>query len=82
MITSFEKSTIKDLRLLKGMTQLEFARLVGTSRQVLAMWENGDGMPSMESLIRVSNATGTPISHFFNESEPCVHHTEQQGGHE
>ena len=82
MITSFEKSSIKDLRLLKGMTQLEFARLVGTSRQVLAMWENGDGMPSMESLIKISNATGTAISHFFNENDVSVHHTEQQEGGE
>lgn len=82
MKTEFEKSTIKDLRALKGMTQLEFARLVGTSRQMLAMWENGDCKPGMDSLLKISNACGVSVSHFFNETEPCIHHTEHQEGGE
>jgi len=78
MKTEFEKSTIKDLRDLKGMSQLEFARLVGTSRQMLDKWEKGDCKPGMDSLLKISNACRVPVSHFFNENDACVHHTEQQ----
>ena len=78
MKTEFEKSTIKDLRDIKGMSQLQFARLVGTSRQMLDKWEKGDCKPGMDSLLKISNACAVPVSHFFNEIDVCIHHTKQQ----
>jgi len=80
MKTEFEKSTIKDLRDIKGMSQLQFARLVGTSRQMLDKWEKGDCKPGMDSLLKISNACNVPVSHFFNQNDVSVHHTAPQEG--
>ena len=78
----FERSTIKDLRLLKGMTQLQFARLVGTSRQMLDKWEQGDCKPGIDSLLKISNACEVTPEHFFVENDVCIHHTNCEACHD
>lgn len=41
---------IKELRLQKGMTQEDFADVLGLSQQTIAMWENGKSSPKIDAL--------------------------------
>jgi transcriptional regulator with XRE-family HTH domain len=73
----FEKDTIRDLRLQKGMSQQAFARAIGTSRQMLDRWEKGDCMPGVGSLTKICRAFGITIDFFFTENDVCTQHKEK-----
>ncbi len=45
---------IKQLRKLSGMTQEQLAEKLNVSRQALSKWENGAGMPDLESAVKIS----------------------------
>lgn len=45
---------IYQLRKLSGMTQEQLAEKLDVSRQTLSKWENGAGMPDVESIVRLS----------------------------
>jgi len=51
------------------MSQLKFARLVGTSRQMLDKWEKGDCKPGIDSLLKIINACRVPVCYFFTEND-------------
>ena len=42
---------LKDLRVEKGLTQAELAKLTGISQAGIAKWETGDRKPSIDCLI-------------------------------
>ena len=65
MKTRFKRSAIVELRNSLNMSQLQFARAAGTSRQMLDKWEKGDCNPGIESLLKIINAFDVPISYFF-----------------
>ena len=45
---------IKALRLAHGMSQVEFARLVGVTKQCVSNWENDNVLPSIEMLVKIA----------------------------
>lgn len=45
------KDILKDLRLEKGLGQVELAKEIGVSKGVISLWENGLREPNMYSLI-------------------------------
>lgn len=45
------KDILKDLRLEKGLGQVELAKAIGVSKGVISLWENGLREPNMYSLI-------------------------------
>ena len=47
---------IKRLRISQGMSQVEFASLVGVTKQCVSNWENDNVLPSVEMLIRIAEA--------------------------
>lgn len=51
---------LKELRLEKKLGQIELAKLLGVSKGVISLWENGLREPSMSSLILIAK--------FFNIS--------------
>ena len=63
----FANKRIKELRENLGLNVLQFARLLGTSRQIVFSWEAGDTMPNLASLTNICNKTNTPESYFFVE---------------
>ncbi len=45
------KYNLKELRLEKGLGQVELAKEIGVSKGVISLWENGLREPNMYSLI-------------------------------
>ena len=45
------KDNLKELRLEKGLGQVELAKELGVSKGVISLWENGLREPNMYSLI-------------------------------
>jgi len=62
----FDKNQIIKLRNGHELTQLDFARKIGTSRVTVGKWESGDGKPSLDLLVKISEAFHVPVSFFFN----------------
>jgi len=48
------KDNLKELRLEKGLGQVELAKEIGVSKGVISLWENGLREPNMYSLILLS----------------------------
>ncbi len=46
---------IKKLRLSHGMNQVEFAKLVGVTKQCVSNWENDNVLPSVEMLLKIAD---------------------------
>ena len=61
-------SAIMDLRSRAGLTQEELARRMGTTQPVVARLESGRTRPSMRTLERLAEATGSRLLISF---EPC-----------
>ena len=47
-------SNLKELRLENNLGQIELAKLLGVSKGVISLWENGLREPSMSSLILIA----------------------------
>lgn len=54
-------SRIKELRLKKGLTQSEFAKILSVSFQAVSSWERGIAPPDLENLINISTHFGVLI---------------------
>ena len=46
---------IKKLRISQGMSQVEFATLVGVTKQCVSNWENDNVLPSIEMLVKIAD---------------------------
>ena len=58
---------IYQLRKLSGMTQEQLAEKLSISRQTLSKWENGAGMPDVESVVRLSLLLQTSLEELLLE---------------
>lgn len=54
MATEFPYEQVQPVRVALGMTQVEFARELGVSQPLVAMWESGDRIPSGPAAIVLS----------------------------
>lgn len=45
---------IKNLRIAKGINQVEFAKALGVTKQCVSNWENDNVVPSVEMLIKIA----------------------------
>lgn len=46
---------IKRMRIARGMSQVEFARRIGVTKQCVSNWENYNVIPSIEMLIKIAD---------------------------
>jgi len=46
---------LKELRLQEGLSQKEFAKILGTSQASLSKWENDVQEPCIEDIIKICN---------------------------
>ena len=46
---------IKRMRIARGMSQVEFARRIGVTKQCVSNWENDNVIPSIEMLIKIAD---------------------------
>ena len=54
MEKNYFKENFKALRIESGLGQIELAKLLGVSKGVISLWENGLREPTMSSLILIS----------------------------
>jgi ribosome-binding protein aMBF1 (putative translation factor) len=54
-------SAVMDVRNRAGLTQQELARKMGTTQPVIARLESGRSRPSMQTLERLADATGSRL---------------------
>jgi len=52
---------IRDAREAKGMTQEQFAKLVGVTQGAVAQWENGLTHPSFDKLMKIADVLEVPL---------------------
>jgi len=58
-------NNLKELRTKLGMTQAELAEQVGIARVSIVAIENGRFIPTVETALRISQATNTSIENIF-----------------
>ena len=46
---------IKKLRISHGLNQVEFAKIMGVTKQCVSNWENDNVLPSIEMLVKIAN---------------------------
>ena len=64
---------LQELRKGCGMSQEEFAELLGVSRQSVSKWESGKGYPEIDKLIFISNYFNTSLDLLLKDTqEPSV----------
>lgn len=56
------------LRKIKGLTQDEFAKAVGVSRQAVYKWESEQSYPEVPKLLEIKNLFGISIDDLLDES--------------
>lgn len=47
---------IKKLRIIKGLSQVQLAQIVGVTKQSVSNWENDNIQPSIDMLIKLADA--------------------------
>lgn len=62
-------SAMRQLRHSRKLTLEELAERTGLSVGLLSQLERGIGNPSFMTLVKIADALGTPLSHFFFERE-------------
>ena len=76
---------IKRLRIANGMNQIEFANMVGVSKQCVSNWENDNVLPSIEMLIKIAEVFKVKTDYLLGRDEKAVidvsNLTEEQIGH-
>lgn len=58
---------LKALRLERDMTQPEFAKLLGTSKQVISKYEKGENTPKITTVDHFSKVLNVPLAYLVND---------------
>ena len=64
------KDKLRNLREEKGLSQYELADKIFVSRSAIAKWENGFGMPSLESIEILCEFFNVTKEYLLQEDEP------------
>lgn len=59
------KTTIKEHRLSKGLSQQTTANLIGVGIRLYQYYEAGEREPSVRTAIRIAHALGTTVEELF-----------------
>jgi len=52
---------VLDARIKRGITQAQLAKRVGTTQSAIARFESGEGNPTLDFLVKISDALGKHI---------------------
>ncbi len=76
---------IKTLRVSQGMNQVQFAKLLGVTKQCVSNWENDNVLPSIDMLIKIADVFGVSTDCVLGRTETVSvdisELTEAQRGH-
>ena len=68
---TFKEKLVK-LRKLKGLTQDDFAKAVGVSRQAVYKWESGQSYPEVSKLLEMKVLFGISIDDLLDENYEVI----------
>ena len=57
--------TLKEIRLKKGVTQVELAKHVGISQQTISHYETGRAKPSLDVAVKLAKALGVSVEEIY-----------------
>lgn len=63
------KNKVEELRKEKGITQIDFAKILGVSRQTISSIETGRYDPSITLAFKIARAFNMTIEEIFNFEE-------------
>lgn len=66
----FDPSKLREVRKAKGWSLKEAESAIGTSLQLISLWELGKKTPSTRSLVRMCNVYGVVPAYFFSHDVP------------
>lgn len=58
-------NSFKEIRLKKGLKQIDIARATGLSKATISLYENGKSKPSINSAYKVANELEVTIDELF-----------------
>ncbi len=68
MSYKFDRQKLTELREKKKFTQSKLGKLVGRQRQTINYWESGVMLPTIQSLLKLSDVLDVQPGHFFTEN--------------
>ena len=68
-IREIVSNNIITLRKQKQMTQIDLAKKINYSDKAVSRWENGEVVPDVETLQKISNVFGVPVSYMLEKHE-------------
>ncbi len=76
---------IKKLRSAQGMNQVQFAKLIGVTKQCVSNWENDNVLPSIDMLVKIADAFRVTTDYLLGREARFMLDvsalTEEQRGH-
>lgn len=60
---------IKKLRTTRGLSQVEFAKILGVSKQCVSNWENDNVIPSIEMLVKIADFFNVTTDYILGRDE-------------
>ena len=63
------RNNLKQLRLEKGKTQLDIAKLTGKSENAVGSWEQGLSLPDIVTLMRLATYYEKTIDYMYRENK-------------
>lgn len=60
---------IKKLRIAKNLNQVEFAKLIGVTKQCVSNWENDNVIPSIEMLVKMADLFNVSTDYLLGRTE-------------
>lgn len=76
---------IKNLRMARGLNQVEFAKILCVTKQCVSNWENDNVVPSIDMLCKIADFFGVSTDFLLGRSQRRVIEvsklTEKQIGH-
>lgn len=64
-MTALISNRVRELRVARGITQIELAQSIGMTRQTVAAIEQRHYLPSLEAAFRLSRALDCPLEMLF-----------------
>lgn len=58
---------LKEYRSRHNLTQKELAARLFVSDKAISKWERGNGLPDIETLVRLTDLLGTPVEELLKE---------------
>ena len=63
------KDILKEMRLEKGINQVNLASALGVSKGIISMWETGQREPTLSSLVAIADYFGVSLDYLVGREQ-------------